>query len=95
MSGDGGPPFHPARTEEIPPRVRNLEDWASRHDVWSHHAHRALREDQADQGHRMTALEARVQRALAAIGGMRLKWGIVAWVVGTALSAFAAWLAAR
>jgi len=91
----GGPRFTPSAAEDLPPRVRRLEDWAGRHDEWSHHRARELAEEQTGQGQRLTTLEAKVQRALAAIGGMRLRWGIVAWIAGTALSAVAAWLAAR
>ena len=41
----------------------------------------------------MTVLEAKVVRLFAAVGEHRLKWGIVAWVVGTAAAALIAWRA--
>lgn len=41
----------------------------------------------------MTVLEAKVVRLFASVGEHRLKWGIVAWVVGTAVAAGIALLA--
>ena len=35
----------------------------------------------------MTVLEGKVVQLFAAVGEHRLKWGIVAWVVGTAVAA--------
>jgi hypothetical protein len=91
----GGPRFEPANTDHLPPRVARLETWAGRHDEWSHHRARELGESIEEHCTRLTSLEAKMQRVLATIGGMKLRWAIVAWVVGTALSAVAAWLAAR
>ena len=42
---------------------------------------------------RVTVLEAKLTRLYAAVGEHRLKWGIVAWVVGTAGAAAIAVLA--
>lgn len=42
---------------------------------------------------RVTILEGKVVRLLASVGKHRLKWGIVAWVVGTAVAAGIAVLA--
>ena len=94
MSYERGPRFTPAESDEPARRLRRLEDWAGRHDQWATQTLLELRQRGADMEGRMTSLEARVVRLLASVGEHRIKWGIVAWVVGTAVAAALAALAA-
>ncbi len=93
MAYDRGPPFIPADSEEPGPRIRRIEDWAGRHDQWAAQTAVEVRARAAEVEERVGALEERVTRLFAAIGEHRLKWGIVAWVVGTAVAAAVAALA--
>jgi hypothetical protein len=87
MSYDRGPRFAPAESDDPTRRVRRLEDWAGRHDQWAAQTSVDLRQDAAKVEDRVTVLEGKVVRLFAAVGEHRLKWGIVAWVVGTAVAA--------
>lgn len=80
-------PDHPAR------RIRRLEDWAGRHDHWAAQTSVEVRARGAEVERRVSILEGKVIRPFAAIGEHRLKWGIVAWVLGTAAAAGIAMLA--
>ena len=93
MSHDAGPPFVLADSEDPAPRVRRLEDWAGRHEQWATQTAGDLHERAEGLEVRVCALEGRVVRLFAAVGEHRLKWGIVAWVVGTAAAAAIAMLA--
>lgn len=94
MSYERGPRFTPAESDEPGRRLRRIEDWAGRHDQWATQTLLELRQRGAEMEGRMTSLEARVVRLLASVGEHRLKWGIVAWVVGVA-AAVAVAIAAR
>lgn len=86
MTHDRGPRFAPAESDDPGRRLRRIEDWAGRQDQWAAQT--------AVEGHaratevegRVGRLEERVTRLFASIGENRLKWGIVAWVVGTAVA---------
>ncbi len=52
-----------------------------------------MRQETAEVEERMSDLEGRVVRLFAAVGEHRMKWGIVAWVLGTAAAAAIAMLA--
>lgn len=93
MTHDRGPRFAPAESDEPGRRLRRLEDWAGRHDQWSAQTAVEGHEKVVRVEERVTALEAKVVRLLASVGEHRLKWGIVAWVVGTAMAAGIALLA--
>ena len=60
---------------------------AGRHDQWAAQTAVGVRARAAEVEGRVGALEDKVTRIFAAIGEHRLKWGIVAWVVGTAAAA--------
>ena len=94
MSYERGPRFAPAESDDPPRRIRRIEDWAGRHDQWATQAAVEGRKQVEHVEDRMTVLEAKVVRLFASLGEHRLKWGIVAWVVGTAVAAGIA-LAAR
>ncbi len=87
MAYDRGPPFIPADSEEPGPRIRRIEDWAGRHDQWAAQTAVEVRARAAEVERRVSVLEGKVIRLFAAIGEHRLKWGIVAWVVGVAAAA--------
>lgn len=91
----GGPRFDPAPTDELAPRVRRIEDWAGRHDQWSHQVAREASEKSDDQESRLGKLEGQVTKLYASIGEHKLKWGIVAWVLGVAVAVGIAWVGAR
>lgn len=93
MSYERGPRFSPAESDEPARRLRRLEDWAGRHDQWATQTLAEFRQRGADLEGRMSATEGKVVRLLAAVGEHRIKWGIVAWVVGTAMAAAIAILA--
>lgn len=93
MSYDRGPRFAPAESGDPERRIRRVEDWAGRHDQWAAQTAVEVRARAAEVEGRVGALEHRVTRLFAAIGEHRLKWGIVAWVVGTAAAAAIAMLA--
>jgi len=92
MSVERGPPFAPAESDEPGRRIRRLEDWAGRHDQWATQTAVELRERAVDVERRVTVLEGKVVRLFAAVGEHRLKWGIVAWVLGVAAAAAIAML---
>lgn len=87
MTFDRGPRFAPAESDEPGRRLRRLEDWAGRHDQWATQTVVEGRDRGVDVEGRVTILEGKVVRLLASVGEHRLKWGIVAWVVGTAAAA--------
>ncbi|MCA9316252.1 MAG: hypothetical protein KDB73_12260 [Planctomycetes bacterium] len=93
MSYERGPRFTPAESDDPARRLRRLEDWAGRHDQWATQTLVELRQRGADMEGRMSAIEGKVVRLLAAVGEHGLKWGIVAWIVGTAAAATIALLA--
>lgn len=93
MTHDRGPRFAPAESDEPARRLRRLEDWAGRHDQWSAQTAVEGHEKVVRVEERVTVLEAKVVRLFASVGEHRLKWGIVAWVVGTAVAAGIALLA--
>ncbi|MFM8387461.1 MAG: hypothetical protein ACKOCB_11685 [Planctomycetia bacterium] len=93
MSYDRGPQFAPAESGDPDRRIRRIEDWAGRHDQWAAQTAVEVRARAAEVEGRVGHLEERVTRLFAAIGEHRLKWGIVAWVVGTAAAAGIAMLA--
>ena len=93
MNPERGPRFAPAESEDPTRRLRRLEDWAGRHDQWSAQTAVEGHEKVAHVEERVTVLEAKVVRLFASVGEHRLKWGIVAWVVGTAVAAALAMLA--
>ncbi len=87
MTHDRGPRFAPAESDGPARRIRRLEDWAGRHDQWSAQSAADGHEKVVQAEVRVTVLEAKVVRLFASVGEHRLKWGIVAWVVGTAAAA--------
>ncbi|MGE0192473.1 MAG: hypothetical protein AB7T63_10585 [Planctomycetota bacterium] len=93
MSYERGPRFAPAESDDPARRLRRIEDWAGRHDQWATQSVIDARQQAAEVEARVDALEERVMRLFAAVGEHRLKWGIVAWVVGTAAAAAIASLA--
>jgi hypothetical protein len=93
MSYDRGPRFAPAESDDPERRIRRVEDWAGRHDQWAAQTAVEVRARAAEVEGRVGSLEDKVTRLFAAIGEHRLKWGIVAWVVGTALASLLAHLA--
>jgi hypothetical protein len=93
VSYERGPRFVPADSEDPPRRIRRLEDWAGRHDQWSAQAAVDGHEKVVRVEERVTILEGKVTRLFASVGEHRLKWGIVAWIVGTAVAAAVALLA--
>ena len=93
MRFDRGPPFAPAESDDPDRRIRRIEDRAGRHDQWATQTAVDVREQAAHVEARVGALEDKVTQLFAAIGEHRLKWGIVAWVVGTAAAAGIAVLA--
>lgn len=93
MSYERGPRFAPAESDDPARRLRRLEDWAGRHDQWATQTIVEVRQQAAEVEERVSTLEGKVVRLLAAVGEHRLKWGIVAWVVGTAAAAAIAMLA--
>ncbi len=93
MNPERGPRFSPAESEDPTRRLRRLEDWAGRHDQWSAQTAVEGHEKVVSVEERVTLLEAKLTRLYAAVGEHRLKWGIVAWVVGTAAAAAIAWAA--
>jgi hypothetical protein len=93
VSYDRGPRFAPSESDDAGRRLRRVEDWAGRHDQWAAHTAVEVRARAAEVEGRVGALEDRVTRLFAAIGEHRLKWGIVAWVVGTGAAAGIAFLA--
>lgn len=86
MSYDRRPRFAPAESDDPGRRLRRVEDWAGRHDQWAAQTAIEVRARAAEVEGRVGRLEERVTRLFAAIGEHRLKWGIVAWVVGTAVA---------
>jgi hypothetical protein len=92
MSFDRGPPFAPAESDDPERRIRRIEDWAGRHDQWAAQSVVEVRARTAEVEARVGAVEDKVTRLFAAIGEHRLKWGIVAWVVGVAAAAAIAML---
>ena len=93
MSYDRGPRFAPAESDDPGRRLRRLEDWAGRHDQWATQTVVKGRDRVHHVEGRVTILEGKVVRLLASVGEHRLKWGIVAWVVGTAVAAAIALIA--
>lgn len=93
MTHDRGPRFAPAESDEPGRRLRRIEDWAGRHDQWATQTAVEGHEKVALVEERVTVLEAKVVRLFASMGEHRLKWGIVAWTVGTAVAAAIAMLA--
>ena len=93
MNYDRGPRFAPADSDEPARRIRRLEDWAGRHDQWATQTSVEGRERVVHVEARVTVLEGKVVRLLASVGEHRLKWGIVAWIVGTGAAATIAMLA--
>ncbi|MGE0193549.1 MAG: hypothetical protein AB7T63_16080 [Planctomycetota bacterium] len=93
MSYERGPRFAQAESNDPARRLRRIEDWAGRHDQWATQSVTDARKQAAEVEARVDALEERVMRLFAAVGEHRLKWGIVAWVVGTAAAAWVAVLA--
>lgn len=93
MAYDRGPRFAPADSEDPERRIRRIEDWAGRHDQWAAQTAVDVRARAADVEKRVGTLEDKVTRLFASIGEHRLKWGIVAWVVGTAVASGIAMLA--
>jgi hypothetical protein len=93
VNPERGPRFAPAESEDPTRRIRRLEDWAGRHDQWSAQTAVEGHEKVAHVEERVTVLEAKLTRLYAAVGEHRLKWGIVAWVLGTAAAAGIAMLA--
>lgn len=93
MTTERGPRFFPADSDDPPRRIRRLEDWAGRHEQWSTQTAIDGRERLVHVEERVTVVEGKVVRLFAAVGEHRLKWGIVAWVVGTAVAAGIAALA--
>lgn len=93
MNYDRGPRFVPADSDDPARRIRRIEDWAGRHDQWAAQSVVDFRARAAEVEERVGALEEKVTRIFAAIGEHRLKWGVVAWVVGTAVAAGIAVLA--
>ncbi|MFO0931142.1 MAG: hypothetical protein U1E39_00375 [Planctomycetota bacterium] len=93
MTHDRGPRFAPAESDDPTRRLRRLEDWAGRHDQWSAQTAVEGHEKVVRVEERVTVLEGKVVRLFASVGEHRLKWGIVAWVVGTATAAAIAMLA--
>jgi len=90
MSYERGPRFAPAESDDPPRRIRRLEDWAGRHDQWATQIAVEGREKVAHVEERVTVLERKVVRLFASVGEDRLKWGVVAWVVGMAVAAMIA-----
>ena len=68
-------------------------DWAGRHDQWSAQTAVQGHEKVVHVEERVTVLEGKVTRLFASVGEHRLKWGILAWVVGTAVATWIALLA--
>jgi hypothetical protein len=93
VSFDRGPRFAPADSGDSGRRIRRLEDWAGRHDQWSAQTAADGHQKVGRVEERVSVLEAKVVRLLASVGEHRIKWGIVAWVVGTAVAAVIAMLA--
>lgn len=93
MSYDRGPRFAPVESGDPDRRIRRIEDWAGRHDQWAAQTAVEVRARADEVEGRVNTLEDKVTRLFAAIGEHRLKWGIVAWVVGTAVAARIAMLA--
>ena len=93
MNPERGPRFAPAESEDPTRRLRRLEDWAGRHDQWSAQTAVEGHEKVVRVEERVTVLEGKVTRLFASIGENKLKWGIVAWVLGTAVAAGIAVLA--
>ena len=93
MTYDRGPRFAPAESGDPERRIRRIEDWAGRHDQWAAQTTVEVRSRADDVEGRVGSLEERVTRLFAAIGEHRLKWGIVAWIVGTGAAATIAMLA--
>ena len=93
MNYDRGPRFAPAESDDPERRIRRIEDWAGRHDQWAAPTAVEVRARADEVEGRVGRLEERVTRLFAAIGEHRLKWGIVAWVLGTASAAAIAWMA--
>lgn len=87
MSYDRGPRFAPAESDDPGRRLRRLEDWAGRHDQWATQTAVEGRDRVVHVESRVTVLEGKVVRLFASMEEHRLKWGIVAWVVGTAVAA--------
>lgn len=87
MSYERGPRFAPAESDDPARRIRRIEDWAGRHDQWSAQTAVEGLEKVVRVEERVTVLEGKVVRLFAAVGEHRLKWGIVAWVLGTAAAA--------
>jgi hypothetical protein len=92
VTHDRGPRFAPAESDEPARRIRRLEDWAGRHDQWSAQTAVEGQEKVVRVEERVMVLEAKVARLFASVGEHRLKWGIVAWIVGTAVAAGVAML---
>lgn len=95
MSYDRGPRFAPVESGDPDRRLRRIEDWAGRHDQWAAQTAVEVRARADEVEGRVGRLEERVTRLFAAIGEHRLRWGIVAWVVGVTVAALLAWLGAR
>ncbi len=93
MNPERGPRFAPAESDDPGRRLRRIEDWAGRHDQWSAQTAVEGHEKVVNVEERVTVLEGKVVRLFASMGEHRLKWGIVAWVVGTAVAAGIAVLA--
>jgi len=93
MTHEGGPRFAPAESDDPGRRIRRIEDWAGRHDQWSAQTAVEGRKRVAHVEERVTVLEGKVVRLFASVGEHRLKWGIVAWVVGVAVAVLTARLA--
>lgn len=93
MTHDRGPRFAPAESDDPGRRLRRLEDWAGRHDQEATQISVDVRDRVVHAEGRAGVLEGKVVRLLASVGEHRLKWGIVAWVVGTAAAAGIAVLA--
>jgi hypothetical protein len=91
VSYERGPRFVPADSDDPPRRIRRLEDWAGRHEQWSAQSAVEGHEKVVRVEERVTVLEGKVIRLFASVGEHRLKWGVVAWVVGTAVAAAIAW----
>ena len=87
MTHDHGPRFAPAESDDPARRIRRIEDCAGRHDQWSAQTDVEGHEKVVRVEERATVLEGKVVRLFASVGEHRLKWGLVAWVLGTAVAA--------
>lgn len=84
------PVFNPSESADLATKIRRLEDYCGRKDVWDASAHENYRRGHEAIERRLGTIEAGMQGVLVWIGAQKVKWGVVMAASG-AIGGFVIW----